>query len=139
MKVETFPDLTMAAQGPVNPAAAPTVGQLAWRVREAASRPHEWWHLVRFVPGERVRVDLDGGLTLIVWPPGFRLPAHDHGGHLQVLTVIAGELAEVAVGDDGAYARPLRANRVRVQTGDHMHEVVNPGDGYAITLHAYAR
>ncbi|ROO90184.1 cysteine dioxygenase type I [Actinocorallia herbida] len=138
MKAETFPDITMAPIAPVNPDAPPTVGQLAWRVSQAAARPDAWWHLVTFVPGERIRVELEDGLTLIIWPPGFRLSAHDHGGHLQVMAVIAGELAEVVVGDDGATARPLRANRVRVQAGDRMHEVVNPGEGYAVTLHAYA-
>ncbi|MDX6744450.1 cysteine dioxygenase [Actinocorallia sp. A-T 12471] len=138
MKAETFPDITMAAAAPVISDAPPTVGQLAWRVSQAAARPDEWWHRVKFVPDERVRVDLDNGLTLIIWAPGFRLPAHDHGGHLQAMAVIAGELAEVVVGDDGATVRPLRANRVRIQAGDRMHEVVNPGDGYAVTLHAYA-
>ena len=136
MKTETFPDITMLGQ--VRETGGPaTLGQLAARVQEAAARPERWWHLVRFDPAERVRVELEGGLWLITWPPGFRLPAHDHGGASQIMSVIAGELAEVAMGGDGAVARPLRANRVRIQAGDRMHEVVNPGRGYAVTLHLY--
>ena len=49
----------------------------------------------------------------------------------------AGLSGLVVVGGDGAVARPLRANRVRVQAGDRVHEVVNPGSGYAVTLHLY--
>lgn len=136
MKTESFPDITMRDQVRVT-GAPPTVGQLAARVQEAAARPEEWWHLVRFDPAERVRTELADGLWLITWPPGYRLAAHGHGGASQIMSVIAGELAEVVVGDDGAVARPLRANRVRIQAGDRMHEVVNPGSGYAVTLHLY--
>jgi len=137
LKTETFPDLTMRDQAPVRANLAPTIGQLAALVQATAADPDSWWPEVRFDPSARVRVQLDNGLWLITWPPGFRLPAHDHGGATQILSVIAGELAEVAVGDDGAVQRPLRANRVRVQTGDQMHEVVNPGTTFAITLHLY--
>ncbi|WP_232836021.1 cupin domain-containing protein [Actinocorallia populi] len=136
MKTETFPEITMRDQVRET-GAPPTVGQLAARLQEAAARPGRWWHLVRFDPAERVRVELEDGLWLITWPPGYRLPAHGHGGAAQIMSVIAGELAEVAVGGDGAVARPLRANRVRIQAGDSMHEVVNPGSAYAVTLHLY--
>ncbi|MEO5875814.1 MAG: cysteine dioxygenase [Streptosporangiaceae bacterium] len=138
MKTETFPDITLRDQAPVRAAPAPTLGQLAGLVQAAAADPGSWWDRVRFDAADRVRVPLADGLWLITWPPGFRLPAHDHGGATQILTVVAGELAEVTVGDTGAAQRPLRANRIRIQPRDHMHEVVNPGAGYAITLHLYA-
>lgn len=137
LKTESFPDITQRDHGRGSDAPA-TVGQLAGLVQQTAAAPETWWHLVRFEADERVRVQLGNGLWLITWPPGFRLPAHDHGGAVQVLSVIAGELAEVAVGDDGAVERPLRANRIRIQAGDRMHEVVNPGSVYAVTLHAYS-
>ncbi|GAA3227491.1 cysteine dioxygenase [Actinocorallia longicatena] len=135
MKTETFPDITQRDQNVV--AAVVTVGQLAGLIADTAAAPEQWWHLVRFHPSERTRLQLDNGLWLITWPPGFRLPAHGHHGATQVTGVIAGELAEVTVGDEGAVERPLRSNRIRIQTGDHMHEVVNPGTVYAVTLHAY--
>jgi len=137
LKTETFPDITLRDQAPVRDAQPPTVGQLAALVQATAAAPDSWWSHVAFDPTTRVRVQLDSGLWLITWPPGFRLPAHDHGGATQILTVVAGELAEVTVSDDGAVQRPLHANRTRIQTGDHMHEVVNPGTTYAITLHLY--
>lgn len=134
MQTETFPDITQRATTAAGPR---TIGQLAAHVQDLAAHPSRWWHEVRFDPAERVRVRLADGLWLTTWPPGFRLPAHDHEGRTQLLAVVAGELAEVAVGDEGAVARPLRANRLRIQTADHVHEVVNPGTTYAVTLHAY--
>ncbi|GAB3673914.1 hypothetical protein GCM10027589_43820 [Actinocorallia lasiicapitis] len=135
MKTETFPDITQNHAPVVSDQV--TVGQIAALLADTAAAPGDWWHRVEFDPADRVRVLLDNNLVLITWPPGFRLPAHGHDGRTQLTAVIAGELAEVTVGDEGAVERPLRANRVRIQTGDHMHEVVNPGSGYAVTLHAY--
>jgi hypothetical protein len=142
---DVIPDLGMrghddphgrsALRGPL------TVGQLATRIHDLAARPADWWHLVRFDPAGPVRVpleDTDGvRLWLTTWPPRSGTGPHDHDGETSVSAVVAGELVEVTVSSDGATERELRANRVRVRGGGHLHELHNPGPAYAITLHAH--
>ncbi|MBO2462975.1 cysteine dioxygenase [Actinomadura sp. LCR2-06] len=131
------PDLTMRGQddphGRTVTARPPTVGQLADRVRELAARPSDWWHSVVFDGSGPVRVPLyaaDGAeVWLTTWPPG-----HGATVHGQVSTLIAGELAEVAIRADGVTERPLRANRVRVHAGPQTF--TNPGPAFAVSLHA---
>lgn len=143
MNLDVVPDLTMRGQddphGRAVAARPPTVGQLAARVHDLAGRPADWWHLVRLEPAAPTRVRLEAAegveLWLTAWPPGHRTAVHDHSG-TEVSTVIAGELAEVTIAQDGVTERPLRANRVRVHGGGHTHELTNPGPAYAITLHA---
>ncbi|WP_084000742.1 cysteine dioxygenase [Actinomadura kijaniata] len=143
MDLDLVPDITMRGQADPHGRDAvkrpPTVGQLAARIHGLAARPADWWHRVRFDAAGPVRVVLDEvegvRLWLTTWPPGHRTGVHDHAG-TEVSAVIAGELAEVKITDDGVTERPLRANRVRVHGGDHTHELTNPGPAYAITLHA---
>ena len=159
MNIDVIPDITMRGQDDphgrsVTPC-QPTVGQLAARLRDLASRPADWWHLIAFDQRESRRVRLAGSskvaeLWLITWPPGYRTDVHDHPDTevSTVSTVIAGELVEVTMsaagwsaGADwpgilGVAERPLRANRIQVHGGGHTRELHNPGPAYAITLHA---
>jgi hypothetical protein len=106
-----------------------TVGRLAGLVRELAARPADWWHLVSF-DGVPVRLAAECGLWLTAWPPGHR--ADPHAG---LLAVLAGELAEQTITERGVAERTLRANRVQVYGGGSPRELVNPGPGFAISLH----
>lgn len=145
-----IPDLTMRGMDDPHGRAAegerpPTVGQLAARIHDLAARPADWWHLVTFEPDQLVRVRVETGLAgaahpvevwLTTWPPGHRTRVHGHGNATKATAVVGGELVEVALTGQGATERPLRANRVRVHGGGHLHELANPGPGFAITLHA---
>ncbi|WP_433176234.1 cysteine dioxygenase [Actinoallomurus sp. CA-150999] len=134
MNLSVIPDLTM--QGEASPyAARPTVtiGRLAGLVRELAARPGDWWNLARF-DGTPVRLPGEQEIWLYAWAPGHRAaPTAD------VLAVLAGELSERTITDQGVAERALRANRVRVYGGEHPRELVNLGPGYALSLHATVR
>ncbi|WP_433329193.1 cysteine dioxygenase [Spirillospora sp. CA-294931] len=137
MNLDMVPDLAMRGQDdphgrPVAPR-PPTVGQLASRVRRLVTRPGDWWHLVTF-GDEPVRVPLDEGVWLMVWPPGHRSGVEGP----EVSAVVAGELAEVTIDGDGVTERPLRGSRVQVRGGATARELVNLGPAYAVTLHASA-
>lgn len=119
------PDLTMRGQDDPHGRAVtvhpPTVGQLASRVRDLAGRPGEWWRLVGFDAERPVHVRLDDEVWLTTWPPG-------HGGPVlgAVSTLLAGELAEVAITESGVTERPLRANRVHVHANPHASPHASP-------------
>ena len=49
--------------------------------------------------------------------------------------MLAGELTERRINGLGGAERTLRANRVQVYGGGNPRELVNPGPGYAISLH----
>jgi hypothetical protein len=119
-----------------------TTGRLAALVRAAAANPARWWHQVRFDPELPVYLRLEGGpgceLWLVTTPPGYRGLSRDHGQGCEALTVVAGELAERTITAAGAADRPLRPNRVRVRGRAHLHETVNPGTCYAISLCAHS-
>ncbi|HEY8482083.1 MAG TPA: cysteine dioxygenase [Spirillospora sp.] len=133
------PDLTMRGQDDPHGRAAtvhpPTVGQLAARVRDLAARPAAWWGRAGFDAERPVHVRLDDRVWLTTWPPGHAGPVHG-----TVSTLVAGELAEVAITESGVTERPLRANRVRVHAapprGGAPNTLTNPGPAFAVSLHA---
>lgn len=129
MNFSAIPDITMQSDAAVR---GLTVGNLAGLVREVAARPAYWWHLARF-DGTPVPVTAASELWLSAWPPGHRA---DLGA--VVLTVLAGELLEQTITGQGVAERTLRANRIRVYGTDNPRELVNPGTGYALSLHATA-
>ena len=129
MNFSVIPDLTMQSDAAVR---GLTVGRLAGLVREVAVRPAYWWHLARF-DGTPVPVAAASELWLSAWPPGHRA---DLGA--AVLTVLAGELLEQTITPQGVAERTLRANRIRVYGSANPRELVNPGPGYALSLHATA-
>ncbi|MFC0038074.1 cysteine dioxygenase [Actinomadura rayongensis] len=139
------PDLTMRGQDdPHGRLLAPrpaTAGQLAARVLDLASRPADWWGRVRFDAAAPVRIPLDERDGVRTWitvrPPGHRSGPHAAQGQ-QVCVLVAGELTEVFIADDGVTERPLRPSRVRVHGGPGTRAVVNPARAYAVTLHAAA-
>ena len=129
MNFSVIPDLTMQSDAAVR---GLTVGRLAGLVREVAARPTYWWHLARF-DGTPVPVAAAHDLWLSAWPPG-----HRAAPDAAVLTVLAGELLEQMITPQGVAERALRANRIRVYGSGNPRELVNPGPGYALSLHATA-
>lgn len=119
-----------------------TAGGLAGLVREAAADPARWWRLTSFHPRQPVHLRLDAApgceLWLVTTPPGYRGAGHAHGAGCEVLTVVAGELAERSITATGAVDRVLRPNRIRVRGHGNLYETINPGGCYAVSLCAFA-
>jgi hypothetical protein len=129
MNFSVIPDITL--QAAPSATGAQTIGRLAGIVREMAGRPTYWWHLARF-DGTPVAVTAENDLWLSAWPPGHSAVQDAPG----VLTVLAGELSERTITDDGVTERTLRANRIRVHGATHARELVNLGTSFALSLHA---
>ncbi len=112
-----------------------TAGSLGALVRETAADPARWWSRVRFDPDRPVRTRLAAApgfqLWLVTTPPGHRSGQHERDAGCEVVTVLAGELADCTGG------APLLPNRVRVR-GDRRRETINPGGCYAVSLHAWS-
>ena len=80
---------------------------------------------------------------VIGWPPGGAIELHDHAESSGAVVVAQGELLEVVVTQNlqGVLAT---TNRVLLAPASitfglaHVHEIVNPGPGPAISVHVYA-
>jgi predicted metal-dependent enzyme (double-stranded beta helix superfamily) len=79
-------------------------------------------------------------IWLIGWATGQATELHDHGRSLGALTVVSGVLAEYrwAPHRGGIRARRLGAGRSQGFRLGHVHDVVNPGTGPAVSVHAYS-
>ncbi|WP_019632435.1 hypothetical protein [Actinomadura atramentaria] len=139
------PDLIMRGQDdPHGRVLAPrpaTVGVLAARLLELAADPAAWWPTVRFDPAAALTVPLDERAGVRTWitvhPPGHRSDPQAPAG-TEVCVLVAGELTETALTDDGVADRPLRPSGVRVRAAGSARVVANPAPAYAVTLHATA-
>jgi predicted metal-dependent enzyme (double-stranded beta helix superfamily) len=75
---------------------------------------------------------------LIVWPPGSRAPLHDHGLASALASVLCGELSEALQhGTDPFIQRTWRAGATVEIVQGARHEVWNPGERTAYSLHVY--
>jgi hypothetical protein len=152
LDISAAPELAQLAWMPASPppfgslggeTARVTAGHLAGLVRAVAADPARWWHLVRFDSRCPVHLRLDTApgceLWLVTTQPGYCGASSDHGPRCEVMTVVAGELAERTITAAGAADhRPMRPNRVRVRGRAYLHETVNPGTCYAVSLCAHA-
>ncbi len=75
----------------------------------------------------------------IYWPPGTGIDLHDHGDSAGAFCVVAGELIETVVSDDGTTGQRTwpRGEGTRFGAG-HTHQVVNGGSSTATSVHVYA-
>ncbi|MFE0458259.1 cysteine dioxygenase [Kitasatospora sp. NPDC058965] len=117
-----------------------TVAGYARLVREIAADTARWAPLVRYDALTRWYARLETGpgyeVWLLSWLPGQSSGLHDHGPSSGVLTVVQGELVELAGGDrDG---RTLRPGGQRVFAPGYRHEVVNAALEPAVSIHLYA-
>jgi hypothetical protein len=143
-----FPD--GPAGGPATAAgqasgAVPTVGELARQLRLITAAPQRWSGLVRFDPERPVRVSIpaDGPAEawLMIIPPSAQGGWTDNAGDCgcEVVTVIAGEVTEQAIGECGVATTPLPPGRMRVHGSGQLHRVINRSAGYTVSVHARAR
>ena len=123
----------------------PTVGDLARQLRLITAAPERWWQLVRFDPERAVRISIPtagpGEIWLLVIPPSAHGEWMEDGGACgcEVVTVIAGEVTEQAIGECGVATTPLLPGRMRVHGSGQLHQVVNRSAGYTVSVHARAR
>ena len=124
--------------------APPTVGELARQLRLIMAAPGRWWGLVRFDPERPVRVSIPMDGPAEAWL--MIIPPSAHGGWTDdgdcgcaVVTVVAGEVIEQAIGDGGVATTPLLPGRTRVHGAGQLHRVINRSAGYTVSVHARAR
>jgi hypothetical protein len=76
---------------------------------------------------------------LISWPAGTGLSHHDHGGSTSVLQVVSGSLVEIQAGGEGAGKTVLlRPGCASTLAPPSFHELWNPGEGEATSVHVYS-
>jgi hypothetical protein len=123
-----------------------TIGlsELTALTRRIATEVRAGLHEVPIDPDRRwyrqLRDDGAVDVWLIGWATGQSTELHDHGGSLGALTVVSGVLAEHrwAPHRGGIRSRRLRAGRSQGFRLGHVHDVVNPGVGPAVSVHAYS-
>ena len=78
---------------------------------------------------------------VVGWPAGGAIELHDHGESSGAVVVVSGTLVErtVAEGDGSlvATSRPVAAGGHVVFGPGHVHDLVNPGPGPALSVHVY--
>ncbi|MFN8052215.1 MAG: PIG-L family deacetylase [Acidimicrobiales bacterium] len=75
---------------------------------------------------------------LIAWPPGGTVTPHDHGGSSGAFSVVSGELTEVVFTGFAEHGSRLAAGATRGVPSVAVHDVLNEGDGPALSVHVYS-
>jgi predicted metal-dependent enzyme (double-stranded beta helix superfamily) len=106
--------------------------QLSPRMREPTRRV---WDLIAATEAFEAWV--------IGWPPGGAIELHDHGESSGAVVLAGGELVEMVVRQDQRGALVMSTTVLPVAASvtfgpAHVHEMVNPGPGPAISVHVYA-
>jgi mannose-6-phosphate isomerase-like protein (cupin superfamily) len=119
----------------------PRLPLLSALVSDLAARPQRWRPQVRFRPGQRWWVRLDGppgvDVWLLSWLSSQGTELHDHGGVAAAFTVVQGALTEVRATPDGLASQRLGAGAVQTVAADVVHDVENRDPGPAVSIHAY--
>jgi predicted metal-dependent enzyme (double-stranded beta helix superfamily) len=112
-------------------------------VRELATRPDLWGHLIRHSPVERiyVRLHLDEHLELwvICWSQRQDTGFHDHDGSRGAVAVVGGALAERRLAVGGPPPTAIHpAGAAFSFRAAHIHDVSQTGSVLATSLHVYS-
>ncbi len=104
-----------------------------------AADPDTWGPLLRYTDDEhwsiRVYADDDVDIWLITWLQAQSTSLHDHGDSAGAFTVVRGRLCEYqATGD----RLEVRADSSRSFGVGYIHDVYNPYDEAAASVHAYS-
>jgi hypothetical protein len=120
------------------------LGELTSLTRRVAGEVRAGLHEVPIDPlrrwYRRLSVEDAVDVWLIGWATGQATELHDHGGSLGAMTVVSGVLAERrwAPHRGGIRTRRLRAGRSQGFRLAHVHDVVNPAELPAVSVHAYS-
>ncbi|MFC5722196.1 cysteine dioxygenase [Streptomyces gamaensis] len=126
---------------PPAPAHPSTVAGFAGLARAIAADRAGWTRLVRYDATtrwyHRLRTGPGYEVWLLSWVPGQGSGPHDHGPSSGVLTVLQGELTEIAETSGGVRQR-LAEGAQRVFAPGYAHEIVNDSLAPAVSLHVYS-
>lgn len=75
---------------------------------------------------------------LIGWPSGTGTGWHDHAGSHGAFHTVTGSLVESTWAGSAPRSTRLAAGEGRSFGSHHVHDVVNVGDTFAVSIHAYA-
>lgn len=121
--------------------------ELEQYVRDMASHPERWAHLVRHDPKERVYAQLewteDLNAWLICWSADHETGFHDHDGSAVSVIVMAGEIREERlrlVSEGGILPHGVEHGPGDViNLGPHdIHNVKHAGTDLSVSIHAYS-
>lgn len=74
----------------------------------------------------------------MTWPPGATTGWHDHGRATGAMVVVEGELIDEQWRGGSEHWSELAPGDERSVAAGTPHNLTNVGDGYAVTVHAYA-
>jgi hypothetical protein len=116
-----------------------TPAQLRDVTRKYAAQPETWTPLLRYVDDDHWSIRVHAGenldIWLITWLRSQSTSLHDHGNSAGAFTVVGGRLREYqATGDRLA----VREDSSRSFGVGYVHDVYNPYDEAAVSIHAYS-
>jgi len=119
------------------------VSKLERLVRELASSPEQWAHLVRHDADQRVYEELhrddDVAIWLICWMDDHDTGYHDHDLSGGAVAVVAGTVAEDRLALGGPpVTRAFGAGEAFHFSAADIHRVRHTGHTPAVTIHAYS-
>jgi hypothetical protein len=110
--------------------------------RDVAAEVRAGRHAVQIDPDRRwyrlLRTDGYVDVWLISWATEQAAELHDHAGSLGALTVVSGSLVEKRWTGAGLRTRRLQAGRGAGFPLGHVHDVGNPAETPAVSVHAYS-
>lgn len=119
--------------------ASSVTARLAGIVAATAAQPETWIDQVRFSLDrrwyQRLRMGPDYDVWLITWLPGQATGFHDHGASSGAFAVASGVLEEERAGTP---ATLVSVGEVRTFGASYAHDVRNPSQAPAISIHAYS-
>lgn len=107
--------------------------------RDYAARADLWTPLRRYGSDHhwsmQVHADDDVDVWLITWLRQQSTTLHDHGGSAGAFTAVAGRIREYLV---SGREFEVTAGATRSFGANHIHDVYNPCDEAAVSVHAYS-
>lgn len=141
--------VTLPVGGAILVSADERLARLQSTARDLAESPDVWRPRVCQDTDERWYVPLLADehceAWLLGWPVGEGIELHDHGNSSAAVYVVEGTLVETFV-DPADRMRPggvphertLPADSLVSFGPDHIHDIVNPGDRLALSIHVYS-
>jgi hypothetical protein len=113
--------------------------QLREVTRKYAAQPESWKPLLRYVNDDHWSVRVHAGenldIWLITWLQSQSTSLHDHGNSAGAFTVVGGRLCEYQATGDRLEVGEESSRSFGV---GYVHDVYNPYDEAAVSIHAYS-